>query len=166
MGELSLSADALLIGLVAVSAIVGVVRGLVAEAMSLAGWFVAFGAATWALPHVLAYVPVGEPGSALNHAAAFVSCFLVVLVAWAMLTMLLRLWVRKSALSGLDRLLGGAFGVTRGLVVVMVIAVVVLLTPLAQSSWWQQSALLPWAVGLVKGVRPLMPPSMQRWLPA
>lgn len=166
MSESWWSADAVFSVAVLLSVIVGLVRGLVMEAMSLAGWFVAFALAPWLMPHAVPYLPIGESGSAVNHAAAFLVCYLAVLLAWSLIAHLLRLLVRKSLLSWPDRLLGGVFGFVRGIVLLTVFTVLVLMTPLAQSPWWQQSGVVPWVQSLVQGVRPLLPQDLSRWLPA
>ena len=56
----------------------------------LVAWF----GAQWLAPQAAAYVPVGATGSALNFAAAFVACFLAVIVAWGLLSRLVRLLIR------------------------------------------------------------------------
>lgn len=147
------------------SVTVGLVRGLVLEAMALAGWFVAFAAAAFLLPMALPYVPVGESGGAVHHASTFVVCYLAALLAWSLLARLLRALVRKSVLSWPDRLLGAVFGLVRAVLLAMVATVFVLMTPLATSEAWQRSWLAPGVVNLVKGVRPMLPQGLQRWLP-
>ena len=47
------------------------------ETLSLVGWGVAYFAALWALPMLAPRLPVGEPGSAMNYAAAFACAFFV-----------------------------------------------------------------------------------------
>ena len=63
--------DVAMLVVLVLSMAVGVWRGLVFELMSLLGWFVAYFAAQWATVMVAPYVPLGVPGSPLNHAAAF-----------------------------------------------------------------------------------------------
>ncbi len=46
------------LAVLAVSVIVGLVRGFVFECLSLAGWVVAWFAAQWAAPWVAGYLPV------------------------------------------------------------------------------------------------------------
>ena len=72
-----------MLGVLAFSVLVGVWRGFIFELLSLAGWFVAYFAARWLQPWVAPQLPIGEPGSPLNHGAAFACAFIVVLVAWS-----------------------------------------------------------------------------------
>lgn len=159
------SADALFGLALLVSVLVGLMRGLVMEAMSLAGWFIAFAVAPWLMPHAVPYLPIGESAGALNHAAAFLVCYMVVLLVWWLFARLLQMLVRNSPLSWPDRLFGGVFGLARGVVLLTVLTVLVLMTPLAQSPWWQRSDVVPWVQALVQGVRPLLPQELLRWLP-
>ena len=64
-----------------------------------------------------------------------------------------------------DRVLGGVFGLLRAVVLAMALATVVMLTPAAQSPVWQASVAVPWIVVAVRGVRPLLPSELSRWLP-
>jgi membrane protein required for colicin V production len=98
--------DAVLLGILLVSALVGVVRGLVFEMLSLAGWLVAYFAAQWFSPMLAPHLPVGQPASALNHGAAFACAFIGALIVWGLVSRLVRMLVRASPLSLPDRLLG------------------------------------------------------------
>jgi membrane protein required for colicin V production len=157
--------DWVLAGILLVSTGIGLARGLVFEMMGLAGWVVAYFAAAWLAPQAAPWIPVGAEGSALNQSAAMVASFLVVLIAWGLLARVVRWLVAATPLSVMDRVLGGAFGLMRGGVLLLALTTVVLLTPAAQSPWWSASQAAPWLVGLVKGIKPLLPPEIGQWLP-
>jgi membrane protein required for colicin V production len=149
--------DVAMLAVMVLSTAVGVWRGLVFELMSLLGWFVAYFAAQWATVMVAPYVPVGVPGSPLNHAAAFALTFLCALVVWALLSRLLKALVHATLLGGLDRLLGGIFGALRGLVLLLALAAVVTRTPWAESPVWQQSTGAAVLNVLLSGLAPALP---------
>jgi len=149
--------DVAMLVVLGLSTAVGVWRGLVFELMSLLGWFVAYFAAQWATVMVAPYVPVGVPGSPLNHAAAFALTFLCALVVWALLSRLLKALVHATLLGGLDRLLGGIFGALRGLVLLLALAAVVTRTPWADSPAWQQSSGAAFLKVLLSGLAPVLP---------
>jgi len=148
-----------------VSMLVGVARGLVFETVSLLGWGVAYFGAHWALPLLAPHVPVGEPGSALNHAAAFLCGFIAILLAWSLAARLVRALVRATPLSVPDRVLGAGFGVLRGVVVLMALASVVAFTPLAASAAWRQSHCAAWLNGALHGLKPWLPIELSQHLP-
>jgi len=157
--------DAALLALLLVSVVIGLWRGLLFEVMSLAGWIVAYIAAQLLGAELAPHLPVGAPGSALQVAAAFVIVFVLALIVWSLLSSLLRRLMQASPLSGLDRLLGGAFGLLRGVLIALVIATVVQLTPFAKSPAWQASYGAVGLQTLLAGVRPWLPAEIARHLP-
>jgi membrane protein required for colicin V production len=65
----------------------------------------------------------------------------------------------------LDRLLGGVFGVIRGLVVLLAVTVVVSMTPLVQSSAWTQAHATAWLSQGLHWLKPLLPTEFGKFLP-
>ena len=51
--------DLALLGVLALSVIVGLLRGFVFEVLSVLGWVVAYFAAQWLSPQVAEFVPIG-----------------------------------------------------------------------------------------------------------
>lgn len=138
----------------AVSVVVGLMRGLVFELLSLAGWFAAYFAALQWAPWVMLHITVGEPGSALRHGVAFAGVFVLALIVWSLAARLVRRLIRATPLSPVDRVFGAGFGLLRGTVVLLVLAVLVGLTPLVNSTAWQQSHGANWLNALLQGLRP------------
>ena len=142
-------ADYVVLGIIALSILVGAIRGFIKEAFSLAVWAAAF---------LVAFQYSGAIALQLeNHielpsartALAFAGLFLAVLLVGGLITFLIGKLVEKTGLSGTDRMLGGVFGGIRGLCLVLAIMLVAGLTPVPQDPWWQQSrsiqSLLPLA---------------------
>jgi membrane protein required for colicin V production len=158
--------DWTLLAVLGASVIVGLARGFVFEMMSLAGWIVAWFAAQWGAPSLAPHLPIGSPDSPLNLAAAFLICFLGALLAWSLLSRLVRLLVHATPLSLADRALGGGFGLVRGMMLLLAVATVVAMTPAAQAQEWRVSHGAGWLMTLLRGLKPLLPPSMADLLPA
>jgi membrane protein required for colicin V production len=158
--------DWLLLAVLAASVVVGFARGLVYEALALAGWVVAWFAAQWAAPQLAPHLPLGEPGSALQLGAAFALTFFLALVVWGLLARLVQMLVHATPLSLLDRVLGSGFGVFRGLVLLLAVATVVTLTPAAQSEPWRGSHGAQLLGQALDSLKPLLPESAARLLPA
>jgi len=158
--------DWLLLAVLAASVVLGFVRGLVYEALALAGWVVAWVAAQWAAPPLAPHLPLGEPGSALQFGAAFALAFLLALVVWGLLARLVRMLVHATPLSLLDRVLGSGFGVFRGLVLLLAVATVVMLTPAAQSDPWRGSHGAQLLGQALDSLKPLLPELAAELLPA
>ena len=132
-------ADIIVLVIIAISILVGAIRGFVKEAFSLAVWAAAFLIA-FQYSGALALQLEGhiELPSA-RTSLAFAGLFLSVLLVGGLLTFLVGKLVEKTGLSGTDRLLGGVFGGVRGVALVLAIILIAGLTPVPQDPWWQQS---------------------------
>ncbi len=148
-----------------VSIIVGVWRGLVFEVLSLVGWVAAFVAAQVWGDDVSAWLPFGTAGGALRHAAGIAITFMGALILWGLGSRLVRMLVRATPLSGVDRLLGSVFGVGRAAVLWLVVATVVLMTPAARSADWQRSYTGPWLTSWLMSLKPMLPEDVVKHLP-
>ena len=149
--------DIAMCAFLALSVIVGLTRGVVFELLSLTGWFAAYFAARWFAPFVLPYIQVGTPGSNLNQGLALVSVFIAALVTWSLVARLVRLLIRATPLSALDRLIGSVFGLLRGMLVLMVVVLIVGVTPAAKSAAWHRSQGAVWLNAAVQEVKPWLP---------
>lgn len=123
--------DAVVAGVIVLSAILAYSRGLVREAMAIAGWIgaaiLAFMFAPAAQPLIKELPVVGEflaDSCELSIIGAFAAVFAVGLVIAALFTPLFSSVVQRSALGGIDQALGFLFGVARGVILVAVAFIV------------------------------------------
>jgi membrane protein required for colicin V production len=158
--------DWVLLVVLLASVVIGLVRGLVFEVLSLLGWVAAYIAAQMFSPQVAAHLPVGAPGSALNQGASFAVTFVLALVVWMLLARLVRLIVHATPLTLIDRTLGGVFGLVRALVLLLAVATVVSFTPAVRAAPWQASHGAAWLGVLLSGLKPVLPPAVARHLQA
>jgi membrane protein required for colicin V production len=158
--------DVALLAAVLVSILVGVWRGLVFEVLSLAGWVAAFVAAQLWGEEVAAWLPVGTAGGALNHGVGIAATFLGAVILWGIASRLVRMLVRATPLSGVDRVLGSVFGLGRAAVLGLLVATVVLMTPAARSADWQRSYAGPWLTHCIMGMKPMLPADVAKHLPS
>lgn len=142
-------ADAVLLGTIGLSVLVGGLRGFVKEVFSLAVWVAAFLVA-FQFSGVVAerlHDSVSLPSA--RTALAFGGLFIGVLLVGALATYLVGKLVESTGLTGTDRLLGGAFGAARGLMLAVLLILGAGFTPLPRDPWWQESfmieALMPLA---------------------
>ncbi|KAB7615288.1 CvpA family protein [Amylibacter sp. SFDW26] len=110
-----------------VSAILAYSRGLVREVLSIAGWIAAAVAAFIFAPQaepLVREIPylsdIIGPSSELSIIASFAIVFAIALILASVFTPIFSGLVQRSAIGGLDQGLGFAFGVLRGLVLVLV----------------------------------------------
>jgi membrane protein required for colicin V production len=141
--------------LVLLSMLVGLMRGVVFELLSLVGWFVAYFLARAATPLAVGYIHIGEPGSGLNYGATFACIFLLVVVLWSVAARLVRALIRATPLSPVDRLFGAGFGLLRGLVLLTIATLLVGMSPWAKTPAWQRSIGATWLNVLLHEVRPI-----------
>lgn len=154
-----------LLAVLVLSVLVGLLRGLVFEVLSLVGWVVAWFTAEWAAPQLAPHLPIGTPGSLLNHGAAFASAFIATLIVWSLLSRLVRSLIHATPLSPVDRLLGGGFGLLRGAIALLAVAALVGFTPAAKSAPWQASIGAGWLNAALGELKPLLPPDVAHFLP-
>jgi membrane protein required for colicin V production len=136
-------ADVFLILVLLGSTIIGLLRGLVREAVSLLFWVVAIWAA-WKLgpavePHLggLLADPVVAP-----WVGRLVILILVLLAGWV-IGMLLSYFTRSLGLGWVDRIMGLLFGLLRGLVLMGLLIIGGELLHLNHEEWWGRSKLVP-----------------------
>ncbi|MDE2318593.1 MAG: CvpA family protein [Rhodospirillales bacterium] len=112
--------DAVMLGVVALSALFSMVRGFVREVLGVIAWIGALLACLryYGLvePYIVSLLPKHLAHFAIYGAMAVV--FLVVLIVLSLISGLIGGLVRDSPLSGLDHSLGIVFGAARGAVLV------------------------------------------------
>lgn len=148
--------DYVLIGIVAISAIVGLFRGLVREAIALVTWV----AALWFAWH---FGPDLEPelgglldSPAVRPWAARAIIFFVVLLAGTVTAWLVGYFTRLSLVMSIDRMCGFVFGVLRGAVVVGALVILGQTLELDQDKWWQDAKLRGFAESTASGLRTIV----------
>jgi len=135
-------ADWVIVAIIAMSMLFGLLRGLVREAFSLAGWLAALVVArTFFEPFDEMLGPLVTTPS-LRHLAAYAGLFIGTLVVSWLLGYAVMSLVDAAGLKWSDRLLGGIFGLSRGLIVVL--ALLILIQPFVEHDpWWHESELPP-----------------------
>jgi membrane protein required for colicin V production len=156
--------DLCLLGILLLSMLLGALRGLVYELLGLAGWVVAYLAARLLAPMLASHIGLGSVGSAANSAAAFVLAFVGVLIVWGLLAKLVRAIVHATPLRPGDRLLGAAFGLLRGMVVLLALVAAIALTPVASAALWRDSTGVAMLAGALQRLRPLLPAYLSPWI--
>jgi membrane protein required for colicin V production len=81
----------------------------------------------------------------MREIVAYVVLFGSALVGGTLLTNFISLVVKRTGLSGTDRMLGMVFGAARGLVIILALVILMpsMLTDIEQDLWWKNSQLIP-----------------------
>src|SRR5262245_1603162 len=149
--------DYAVLGVFAVSMLVGLWRGLVREVISILGWVIAFLAANLFAGPLSASMPQAIPTPELRVAAAFLAVFVGALVVSSLLGLLLSKAIQAVGLGGLDRTLGAGFGAARGVLIVLAGALLAGFTSAPRQAYWKESFCGPHLVQAVRVFKPLLP---------
>jgi membrane protein required for colicin V production len=153
--------DYVIIALIALSAVIGLARGLIREVLSLVIW-VAAGAVAWLFHRPLAdQLTPWLSTPSVRVGVAFVILVFVVLILGAIFGQLLTTLIDKTGLTGTDRLLGILFGAARGAVLVALMVYLAALTPMLEDPWWRESQLIGHFQTLADRLLDLIPPEIQ-----
>ena len=138
------TADYLIIATVVISAVVGLLRGLLREVIAVCTWiaaaFVAWHFAGALEPHLGGLLAQ----DAVRPWAARFILFVAVLLLGHAIGVIMGHFVRLSLFTGVDRFLGLLFGLVRGVLIVGAAVIVCETVRLDGEPWWHQSVLVPY----------------------
>ena len=149
--------DYVVIGIVGVSLLFGLWRGVVGEVIALVAWGVAIFAAIEFGASVGQAVFTGLADPALRTLAGCVVIFVGILISMAVLNMVVRSMVKALGLSVSDRLLGMVFGLVRGVLVCMVLVGLGGMTSAPMQPWWRNAMLAAPLETVVMAAKPWLP---------
>lgn len=141
--------DIIIIGLIAFSILVSLWRGFVSEVLSLAGWVIAFFVASSFYPYLSGYLAQVnsvylQNSEYLRNGIAAAVLFIITLIVCGIINALLSKIIDTTGLSTTDRVLGGAFGALRGiLIVAAALFFLDTFTSASQTELWKESQLIP-----------------------
>jgi membrane protein required for colicin V production len=118
MGDLHFSfVDLVVVAIVGVSAVFAIYRGFVRETLSIFAWAAAAFATLYFGPAAAALLKDRLSPALLGIALGYVGVFLVVLIPLSFVSFRFAEGVHRSPVGALDRSLGFAFGIVRGLAI-------------------------------------------------
>lgn len=149
--------DYVFLGILVLSALVGMWRGLVGEVLALVTWVLALFAA-W---HYAADAAELFRGLFVEmvwrQLAGFLLIFVAVLLIAAFLRFLLRELLRAAGLRATDRFFGALFGLARGLLIALVVVLLGGLVGIAREPWWANAMFSPPLETAVIAAKPWLP---------
>ncbi|MBK8064946.1 MAG: CvpA family protein [Betaproteobacteria bacterium] len=156
--------DYAVIGVLLVSVIWSMLRGVVRELISLGGWIIAFLAANLFAGPLAAHLPQAVPGEAMRVLVGFVTVFVVVLIVSSLVGLLLSKLMKVVGLGAMDKALGALFGLARGLIIVLAAALLAGLTSAPRMPFWKDSASGEPLVRAALLLKPWLPDSLAQRL--
>jgi membrane protein required for colicin V production len=149
--------DLLILAIIALSALISVIRGFVKESISLVTWIAA---AVLAFRYFSPMSELLEPYLAaptIRSVTAFAILFVSTLIVGAIVNFIMSQLVSKTGLSGTDKALGVIFGGARGVLIVTMAVLLASLTPMPEAQWWQDSAMVGFFQQLAEWVKGIIP---------
>ena len=156
--------DLAAIGVIVGSVGWGLWRGFTREVMALAGWILAFLAANTVADPLGERLPASIASPEARVLIAFVVVFVLTLIAAAIVGMIVSKFLRAAGLSGVDRTLGGLFGLARGVVILLAFAIVAGLTAMPRQPFWKESVGAGMLERTVVQLKPWLPPALSQRL--
>jgi membrane protein required for colicin V production len=135
--------DCVILGILFISVLIGLVRGLISEVLSLVIWVAAFWVAWTYGPSLAHYFESSVSLPSARVAIGYGLCFIAVLLVGGLIRFMISRLVASTGLGGTDRLFGMLFGLARGVLIVALVVFVVGFTPLANAPMWRDSAMMP-----------------------
>ena len=142
------------------SIIWGIWRGLVREVMSLAGWVVAFLAANAVGAQLGEMLPASAGSPEVRVLIGFIVVFVVTVAAATLVGVLVSKMFKAAGLSGVDRTLGGVFGLARGIVILLAVTIAAGMTALPRHALRKESVGAGMLERTVLQLKPWLPPAL------
>jgi len=127
---------------------------------ALAGWVLAFLAANSVAGPLGDLLPASIATPEVRVLIAFVVVFVLVLIAAAVVGMALSKFLKAAGLSGVDRTLGGLFGLARGIIILLAFTIVAGLTSLPRLPMWKESVAAGMATRTILQLTAWLPPAL------
>lgn len=154
--------DYVIVGIIALSAVISLFRGFVKEAFSLMVWVAAFWLSWMFFRDLSGYLIqwISLPSARLG--VSFALIMIVVLIVGGIINFLLSQLVEHTGLTGTDRMLGIFFGIARGAVIVAIIILLAGLTAMPQDPWWNNSLLIVYFQEISLWLKDFLPEDIAR----
>ena len=147
--------DIVIIAVIGLSAVIGLVRGLVREVLSLLSWVAAFVIGLMFADQISAMLPASWGAASIRYVIAFAVLFVGTLISASPLQWMIGHLISSTGLTSTDRFLGLLFGAARGFLVTIVI-LIGLREIVQDTPWWNETRLPPELLAFEDDVRGML----------
>lgn len=144
--------DAAILIVTGISCLFGLWRGLIKEVLSLLTWIAALLVARVYSQYLAELLVNMINSSGVRYVTAFAIIFVVVMMLGTLMNHFMSKLITVTGLKFADRILGGVFGIARGVVIVLVILFITGVF-VSETEQWQQSKLIPYGMAAIEQSR-------------
>jgi len=144
--------DVAIISVTVLSCLFGLWRGLIKEVLSLVSWVAALVLARLYSDTVAEMLVGVVANEGARYITAFVVVFIAVMMVGTLINKLMSKLLNITGLNFINRLLGGVFGVARGVVIVLVVMFIANVF-VSETPLWQESQLIPHGMSMIEWSR-------------
>ena len=137
-----LTADIIILVVIALPALVGVVYGFLNIAFSMLAWALALGISAKFSSYFSVMLESSVDTPFLRNVLAFVGLFIASLIILTAIGFLIVKLLGRTGLTATDRILGLFFGMGLGAVIVAVVVFLAGFTALPTENWWDRSLII------------------------
>ena len=148
--------DYAIIVIILLSTCFGCFRGFIRELLSLIGWILAFYTANFFTDSFYQYIPFGLDDT-IKYIAGYFIIFLLVLIFASIIIKLINKFIKSVGLSFSNFILGGFFGLTRGVLIIFVMILLIDKTSFSLNTGWANSTYIPLIKNSVENTLPYLP---------
>ncbi len=152
-----------IVTIIAVLLVLGLIWGFVKIAIALGTWLAASTISFSFAPNLAASMLTSIESPPLRLAAAMGILFVLTIMLGALVSFIVRQFISKTGLSGLDRVLGLLIGGSLGMMVVIALVFVAGLTNAPSYDWWQTSLLIERFEVLALWIQGYLPDDIARY---
>ncbi|CUR53708.1 Colicin V production protein [Serratia symbiotica] len=135
--------DYIIIALIGLSTLMSLIRGFICEIFSLLIWGLTFFISSNFYSYLTTYL-VDFKYIVIKNSIAIILLFIMPLITGGISNIVMNFLIKKSGLSGFDRILGVCFGIFRGILIVSIILYFLnTFTYFSENIIWKQSQLIP-----------------------
>lgn len=150
--------DLIIILIFIISIVIGIMRGLIKEALSIIGWIAAIWLAvtfnTAAGDWFSQYISI--PNATFRGWIGFTLVFILTMFVFAVINFAITKMLVRGPIKATDRVLGIAFGAARAGLVVVALLIILRGVGMAESDFWQESKLSGFFLPAADVIEPLV----------
>ncbi len=135
--------DIIFLSVIIVSAILALIKGAIAELLSLSTWFIAFAVMHRYGSLIDSHIPSSISNQLIRSGIIFIIAFIIIAIVVAIIKKLCTNIISSIGLGSLNRLLGLIFGAVRGILICAILVIIIEMLNFDSEHVYQKSRLYP-----------------------